>query len=854
MVSSRWIARCLLGTVLATYAHTTAAATEPASGAALSVEIAAQPLSQALDAFASATGLQLIYVSELAQGRSSRPVPSGLKPSAALGRLLAGTGLDFAFLNSRTVKIFATPKAARAQASSTRKPRAAGPASATAELEEVVVTSDKRAEAIGAVPISVAVLSGDEMNAMGVKGISDIAALTPGLQFDFNPEFGPGLLTSIAIRGISTDKGQPTTGIYIDDVPIQASLNVFRNTYPVTFDLARVEVLRGPQGTVFGSSALSGAVRFITNEASVREFSGLSRLEVSETQHGGPSIELGAAAGGPIVPDLFGGRISAWYRSDGGYIDRIDPFNNTVIDKDANRSTSKAVRLGLAIEPTESLRIVPSVSYQSVDLHDTPAFYTSLSNPDEDLFLNGKLLRQPYQDTFTLSSLKIQQGLGNLELTDITAYFARTSTSTDDETNGACVSYFGTCGNPMGPAYPSSYLQAVPNLLAQQQTAFSQELRLASTASDARLTWVAGLFYWRTHQNGTADAYAITAPSTPGVYSATRYFGAEISAFGQLYWTPIARWRVGVGTRRGWARGDSRSDQLGVANTAPPFSESVGTFKPLPATPRFDLSYNADGDNMLYIAVAKGAEAGGSNTPAQCEATQVPTSFGPDAIWNYELGAKDLLFDRRLQIATSLYLIRWDGIQEHVTDPCGNGYTTNAGAATSGGFDLAADALLTERLRVRLALGLTDAHYDRTVLTAGGQVIVDRGTALGTLPSVPLPWTGTVSAEYRRPLTSGVVAYAAADDIFASHNPGPFTENDPRATSYSPGFRADPATNRLNVRLGLIRSSLEIRLSVENALNSAPILQLNSDATGSSLYYAYTFRPRTLGLSCDWKY
>jgi outer membrane receptor protein involved in Fe transport len=851
---SRRIAQGLVGIVLAACAHTTQAAAAAAPDAALPVAIAAQPLPQALDAFADATGLQLIYVAELAQGRTSRSVSPGLKPPAALARMLEGTGLDFVFLNSRTVKIFATPRRAPAQdaLSQERSPEGAG--SSTAELEQVVVTADKREEAIGAVPISVAVLSADQLDAMGVKNISDIASLTPGLQFNFESDFGPGVLTNIAIRGISTGTGSPTIGIYVDDVPIQASLNVFRNAYPLTFDLARVEVLRGPQGTLFGTSALNGAIRYITNDASVSEFSGLSRLEVAGTQQGGTRVEVGAAGGGPIVPDLLGGRISAWYQSDGGYIDRIDPFDNATIDKDANRSTSRAVRLGFDLEPTETLRIVPSVAYQAVDLHDSPAFYTPLSNPDRGLFLSGKLLRQPYQDTFTLSSLKIQQRFANLELTGVTAYFDRTATAIYDETNSACVQYFGSCGNPLGPAYPSSYLQAVPDVLAQQQSAFSQELRLASTASDARVSWVAGLFYWRTHQNGTADAYAITAPTTPGIYSATRYFAGEISAFGQVYWTPFARWRIGIGARRGWVRGDSTGFQTGFATAGPQSSQTVGTFQPLPATPRFDLSYNAEGLNMLYIAVAKGARAGGDNNTARCDDTEVPASFGSDAIWNYELGAKDLLFDRRLQITTSVFVIRWDGIQESIADDCNNHFTTNAGAATSSGFDLAADALLTEQLRLHLALGLTDAHYDRTVFTIGGQVVADRGTAIGALPSVPSPWSGTVSAQYRRPLTPDVVGYMAADDIFASHNPGPFTENDPRATSYSPGFRADPATNRLNLRLGLIRSSLDIRLSLDNVLNSAPILQLNSDAPGSSLWYAYTFRPRTLGLSCDWKY
>ncbi len=856
---SRYIAHVVLAIVLTAAAQGTRASPVAASDAApskLSVAIAAQPLPQALDAFAAATGLQLIYLDDVAQGRTSRPVASGLTALAALSRLLEGTRLEFQFLNTRTVRIFAGPVRASAVNPPIPRHTATATTSAPTELTQIVVTADKRQEALDAVPISVAVLSGDELQAMDVRSISDIAALIPGLLFDFDSTYGPGILTNIAIRGINDNKSSPTTGIYIDDVPIQSSFNVFRNAYPAVFDLARVEVLRGPQGTLFGSSALTGAVRFIPNEASLSAFSAQSNVEVSSTQQGGNGLEFEAAAGGPLVPGLVGGRLSAWYRSDGGYTDRIDPFTNAIVDPDANRSTSKALRLGLTLEPDESLHIVPSLTYQSIDHHDTPTFYTAWSNPDEDSFLNGKLLRQPYQDSFTLSSVKLEQGLGPVSLTDVTAYFDRTATATEDETNSACMSYFGTCGNPLGPAYPISFLQAVPNLLAQRQTAFSQEVRLSSAAPDTALTWVAGLFYWRTHQHGTADAYAIAAPATPGIYSATRYFAAEISVFGQLYWVPapLPHWRLGIGTRRGWARGDSTDEESGFANSDSPFTKSIGSFQPLPATPRFDLSYSLDDLNLFYLAVSKGARAGGGGAPAQCDGIAVPTAFGSDAIWNYELGAKDTLLDHRLQINASVYLIRWDGIQEHVTDICGNGYTTNAGAATSGGLDLAADALLTQQLRLHLALGLTDAHYNRTVFTANGDVVVDRGTAVGELPSVVSPWTGTVSAQYRQPLSPLVVGYLAADDIFASHNPGPFTEDDPRATSYSPGFRADPATNRLNLRLGLIRSSTELKLSMQNALNSSPVLHLNSDAIGSTLYYAYTYPPRTLGLSCDWKY
>jgi outer membrane receptor protein involved in Fe transport len=212
-----------------------------------------------------------------------------------------------------------------------------------------------------------------------------------------------------------------------------------------------------------------------------------------------------------------------------------------------------------------------------------------------------------------------------------------------------------------------------------------------------------------------------------------------------------------------------------------------------------------------------------------------------------------MLLDRRLRLSGSLFRIRWNSIQVHVTDSCGSDYTTNAGGATSTGFDLALEALPTARLRLDLTLGFTDARYTRTVLTAGGQVVVERDSEVGALPSVPAPWTGALFAQYRLPLTAAVTGYASVNDLFASHNSGPFTESNPNAVSYAPGFRADPATNRLNLRLGLLRAGLDLRLSLDNALNCTPALHLNNDFNGSSLNYAYTFRPRTFGLVVTWK-
>jgi iron complex outermembrane receptor protein len=216
------------------------------------------------------------------------------------------------------------------------------------ELEEVVVTATKREENIEKVPISVYALSQNELTLANAKNMDDIAALTPGIEFDNFSGYATSTLTLLSIRGITSGVGASTTGVYIDDTALQGRINDFTNfgnPYPVTFDLNRVEVLRGPQGTLFGAGAEGGTVRFIFNEPSLREFSAVTSVELAQIQDGGVTYESGVAAGGPIIVDQLGFRFSAWYRKDGGYIDTVDPFTGADIDKNANRSESKAFRL-----------------------------------------------------------------------------------------------------------------------------------------------------------------------------------------------------------------------------------------------------------------------------------------------------------------------------------------------------------------------------------------------------------------------------------------------------------------------------------------------------------------------------
>ncbi|MEA3198390.1 MAG: hypothetical protein QOF32_2442 [Gammaproteobacteria bacterium] len=717
------------------------------------------------------------------------------------------------------------------------------------------MSATKRKEILSTLPMSISVLSPEDMDASGMQGISGIAAVSTGIEYDFSSQYGPGILSNIAIRGIGSDKGDATTGIYVDDTPIQTPHTVFGNAYPVTFDLARVEVLRGPQGVLFGRGAEGGAIRYITNEPSTTTVSQLYRSEVSTTEHGGTSVEFGAAAGGPLVTDVVGARVSAWYREDGGYVNRIDPFTGAVVDADANRSASKAVRASLAFEPNDSVRVTPSFSHQSMNLHDTPSFYAN-PPPQSGILDNGKLLRQPAVDDLTMESLTVADRMGPANLTAITSYVDRTATATVDSTNEAAVVYFNGFGNPLGPEFPSSYADAVPTLLTLHQIQLTQEIRLASPDSAAPIQWLGGIFYSRLRQDSTQDTYLIAAPANPAILTDDYNTITEGSAFGQTRWSLNPYWNLGAGVRVGWLGSRGSSHASGFINAGfAPYAQSNHQ-EVLPPTPRFDLSYQPDGRNLFYAAIANGLRAGGYAGPGQpCGSTVTPSSFGPDSVWSFEVGAKNQLFDRRLHLDTSVFDIHWNGIQERVQDSCGNNFTTNAGTARSSGFDLAADALMTDRFHLAVAVGYLDVRYTRTLKTPDGQLIVVRGAVVGGVPSVPAPWSGTVSARYEWPLTGITAAYLRAEEITHSHNPGPFTELEAKnAPSYDPRLSADPATYLLNLQLGLTWSGVNVHFFVNNAMNTQPLLQRFADAPGSALLYAYSLRPRTIGITGNWSF
>src|SRR3984893_7506612 len=270
------------------------------------------------------------------------------------------------------------------------------PAAETGPVAEIVVTATRREETINKVPISLSVLTNETMEVKGVKDITDVARLTPGVTVDSSQT------NAIAIRGISSTGGSGTTGIYIDDVPIQVRDLGYNadDALLKLFDLDRVEILRGPQGTLFGAGSGGGTIRYITTQPSLTKSSVYAKAETSYTEGGSPSYEAGVAGRGPVIDGGFGVRVSAWYRRDGGWIDRIDPTTLAVVDKNANRDDTTVLRIAGLWQPNDALRITPSILYQNSQRNDVTIYWPEYSDPSKDRYVSANPTPRPEPDKF----------------------------------------------------------------------------------------------------------------------------------------------------------------------------------------------------------------------------------------------------------------------------------------------------------------------------------------------------------------------------------------------------------------------------------------------------------------------
>jgi iron complex outermembrane recepter protein len=721
-------------------------------------------------------------------------------------------------------------------------------------LQEITVTATRRPEEINKVPVNITAYTPELMDDQGVRQIDDLARLTPDLQFTHTSGAAGNNSSNIAIRGVFSDVGAATTGIYIDDTPIQMRNVGYwnANAFPQVFDLERVEVLRGPQGTLFGAGAEGGAVRFITPEPGLEKYSGYVRSEIAETLSGDPSYETGAAIGGPIVDDKLGFRVSAWGRNDGGYIDRVSPDTGQTVDSNANHQQSFVGRAALAAVPVDGLKLTASMFYQNVYNHDRDQYWSTLSNASDDDFKQASRTQQPTRDSFYLPALKVQYDLEKVSFISNTSYFYHKDYAALDYTTYFAGIFDGD---------PTQYLpgdQPSQAFITNQQNAFTEEARVQSTDPNALVDWTVGFFYSDQTQHDAditingQESYTSVLGNLPSFIEYTTARDKQIAGYADVDVNVTHAFKVSGGVRVSNDKFyfDQTSAYSGAAQTP-----VAGTQSDTPVTPKFGLSYQLDANNFLYATAAKGFRQGGVNGDVPinlCESdltalglTTTPTSYAPDSLWSYEVGAKDSLFGGRLSLDSSAYVLKWKSIQQSVRLPsCGFSYVDNLGSATGIGGDLAARFKVTQDFLAGFSAGYVSLTYDHTILEGADAILVNKGDVIGGPPFHVAAWT-----LYKFNLFNHGAFYRID---YTYQNGTPVVDKE--TFSYDPTLAQPGPLKSLSMRAGMYVGGWELSLFGNNLTKEETPLAISHDIPGSEPYYLQSLRPLTFGLTASYRF
>lgn len=753
----------------------------------------------------------------------------------------------------------------------------ANPTQHEAVLQEIVVSATKRDQSIQEVPLAISALDADALANQGIRTIQDIAQYVPGLSFVTSL---PGR-TTLVLRGISPVGGQPTVGLYLDDIPIGGDLGLLQGmTEPRVLDVARVEVLKGPQGTLYGAGSLGGAVKLVSARPDVTQLSGFTLAGVSSVANGGTGYEGQAVLNVPLVDERLAMRVGGGYRYDSGYIDRVaggtwadlflrtDPVTLAPVEHPTGNAVGKrnvddvkvtSGKFGLLFTPGQDTEILASLNYWRSESGDLGQQWVNLAP-----FQQSFLLDQPVEEEVTVGSLAITQRWDGVKLDALTGYFRRENDLRADYT----FFYRSLVGQgPLGPLFNTNPGDRHQSRVSQT---WSQEVRLSSDDPGARLQWLAGVYGARVDNDLVLrlSTYGIEAMAPPAlapmvvddvVYGSDATGEIEqFAAFGEATYSLTDRFDVTVGAR--WFRHEvsSISSAWGLLNGGAGPLEVLDS-RETGVNPKVSASFRFDDNHMAYVLADKGFRPGGPNIivpVAPCAAdlarlglTQAPSSHESDSLWNYEIGSKNTLLDRRMTVNAAAYLIKWSEIQQQVMlTGCGIPFLGNVGAAESRGVELEIEARMTQRLSAGFGLAYTDTEITQTVPGVTAQV----GDRVLGVPKI----VANGFLQYEAPIFGDMAIRARVDHQYRDSQLTAF-ERDMRVTLQTGGTtlvpyagRVQPASNLTNLSVALERDVLDLTLYVRNLFDrddQLAVNQLRSDQTA-------TVRPRTLGVEARWRF
>ena len=768
---------------------------------------------------------------------------------------VAVVGLILPLLSAPAIAQEAAPASAQ-----TTDPAAPATAAPNQGLADIVVTATKRGDInVQKVAQSIQVLTSESLQRQQIEGFADYARMIPSLS---SIDQGPGQ-TQIVLRGVTTGRinhSQPqnksTTGLYIDEIPV--SSGAF-NPDLALFDVERIEVLRGPQGTLYGAGAMSGAIRTLTNAPRLGKTEGLAEGTISTTKSGGENYAGRGLVNLPIG-DIAALRVSGYYEHDGGYIDNV--YNG---DKDYNKDRTYGGRASFKVAPGGNWDFNLNVLYQNLKADGRPDEflpgdpYTSIVKaPGENTVITDhyqvvKFVEDPFKDRFWIFNGVINGDLGFAKLTSSTSYFDRHSANILDDTYRNRINQKPTLVDGKTGVF-------VPFYNTTQTHQISNETRLASPGGGT-IEWVAGIFYNRQNdrfiqsapENGLDDLLKLFGlpPSTGFGADPNNVFQGrqsirqrQVAGFGEVTVNVTDKLSGLVGLRAYHFRQGFDLRYAGIAN------DGVTTInrstKDSGVTPKFQINYKPQTNLLVYAQAAKGFRLGGVNEPVplagvlgtRCDTalasrglTGLPPTFGSDTLWNYELGFKGQTTDKRATLNVSAYQIDWKNIQTSVFLPCGFTTVVNAGKARNRGIE--------GEFRIApvndLVLSMSGSYTDAKLVRAGLAFNAQDGDRL---PNVPR-WLLSGSADYSYPLSGDASLYVRANIQYQSSSFSDF-----RSTASA--IRVPPSTSE-DVFFGYRLTAYEISVFVRNLSNERIVTAVDNDRLTPATFSVAP--PRTIGVT-----
>jgi iron complex outermembrane receptor protein len=675
-------------------------------------------------------------------------------------------------------------------------------------VREVVVTADKRPELIRNVPQAVTAVPEVQLERLQATNFQDYASLVPGMSLQ---QTAPGV-TRIVLRGINSGGVGATLGTYMDETPYGSSSALLNAAIFApdldTFDMKQIEVLRGPQGTLYGASTLGGLLKFVTNAPSTKGYAGKLSVGMDEVDHGGTGWDVKGMINIPLG-DKLAFRASGYERQDPGFVD--DTARHL---KDVNESRSTGGRASLLFTPSEQFSVRLTAIAQDLK---------SGGGPTEDLV--------PTTSGTTFTPLFGNYQFGRTDISPEDVRYRLYSGTADWNLGGATLTSTTSWGT-LREFNVSDVTAAFGTLLVQhiKLDKFTEEVRLASR-SDVTLEWLVGAYYTRESASLHQDL-SLTPTAVPLGFVQLDSTYRESAIFGNATYHFSPRFDLSLGGR--WAEDKQFANEFGLASANGGSSEHVFTWS---AAPRFKL----DDDTMIYGRIAKGFRPGGPNALPPGAPPNVPTRFAPDELINYEAGIKTQTPDHRFSLDVAAFHIDWKDIQL-LTVIGGFGVNGNGGKASSDGIEWNAQFIPTHGL----TLGWDGAYTDAKLTS-------DTNPLVGGKKGDPLPyapkWTMALNGDYQFP-AFGHDAFVGASWRYVGD----------RGTDYgssAPRQRTMPSYSIIDLRAGIDIKRWTLEAYAKNLGDTRGFTAVGANnsvaggATGPATpgLTAYLIQPRTIGLT-----